>query len=444
MRLLLVFVLCSLGANLMAQDLKLMTLNLHGFHPTGEAPRFFEYKDGSVEETSSHIHYFTPEELLRGHKRRIDELSGQITKLAPSVILLQEVGAGAKEIGEDKSCADFYRVDQSPWRNTALQLKDKLQELGFDYSPLLACRGNIGWWSGPNDLVDKRIVSFDKDGNKTVQFDFGSNPYPSGILVEGFAILVHNDWQVLDHKIWQTTYNYKKEKIFYQTVAISQAQSDKWYLIANIHGGHKLAAFEQAVTMRLALSRYVKQKQFSKKSFGGFVLAGDYNARSFRPRRTDELSEISLVPYEIKRKGVYDFNLDSYYQEKMSYLRESLSALNFDQEYKPWATVTDEAEVNQRIDDALKIFSFWQRKTRETMPEFMQMDDIIQTASEKNLCNPIVDLDGACHRPDRIDFIFTTKAIETKEASILYNNHSWTATSGVTDHPGLWATLKLN
>ena len=55
MRLLLVFVLCSLGANLMAQDLKLMTLNLHGFHPTGEAPRFFEYKDGSVEETSSHI-----------------------------------------------------------------------------------------------------------------------------------------------------------------------------------------------------------------------------------------------------------------------------------------------------------------------------------------------------------------------------------------------------
>src|SRR5687767_410915 len=93
-----------------AVPITLLTLNLHGYHPMGEAHRSqatvprtvapFGSADASFAKptaeaglTDSHLFYFTREELDRGHRRRLDQLAEDMRNIAADLVLLQEVGA---------------------------------------------------------------------------------------------------------------------------------------------------------------------------------------------------------------------------------------------------------------------------------------------------------------------------------------------------------------
>src|SRR5262245_27209381 len=103
--------------------LSLFTLNLHGYHPMGEAPRFFQSQGKRPEAARSDLHFFTSEEYERGNSRWLARLSSDLHRLAPDLILLQEVGAGSPEGRKD---CDVFRNDGS---NTARRLLLALQGL---------------------------------------------------------------------------------------------------------------------------------------------------------------------------------------------------------------------------------------------------------------------------------------------------------------------------
>ncbi len=79
--------------------LSIFSLNLHGYHPMGEPRRFIEDRDGRIRRAGYYpmgegLHFFTTEELDRGHRRRLDRLGSDLALLGPDVICLQEVAAG--------------------------------------------------------------------------------------------------------------------------------------------------------------------------------------------------------------------------------------------------------------------------------------------------------------------------------------------------------------
>ena len=78
----------------MSENLRILSLNLHGYHPTGEAPRYFENRMGEIRSAPSDIFYFQWQEILRGRALRAKRLSSAIKQVAPHIVLFQEVAAG--------------------------------------------------------------------------------------------------------------------------------------------------------------------------------------------------------------------------------------------------------------------------------------------------------------------------------------------------------------
>ena len=183
--------------------LSLFSLNLHGYHPMGEARRYREDRDGRIRPAGVYpsgvpLSFFTTDELDRGHRRRLDRLAADLRRLAPDVICLQEVAAGAP--WTPRNCDVFLHDYPDDWfeANSALRLARRLNEGDRPYRPTLACRGNVGWVTGP--FTQERIVTFDGT-QRRVLIDFDGNPYPEGILVEGMAVLVRQPWQVIEDSL---------------------------------------------------------------------------------------------------------------------------------------------------------------------------------------------------------------------------------------------------
>jgi hypothetical protein len=427
-----------------------VSLNLHGFHPMGELPRFWQDREGKVTRANSDIFFFTEEEIVRGHERRINQLAKDFNSLNPDIILLQEVAAGPFR-QERKTCEDFNRqfATPVPWENTALQLSRSLQQTTDTYTTHLACRGNVGWFTGESNFKDRRIVVFPQEGAAPqVIHDFGSNPYPSGMIIEGTAILTSKRINVLEHKIWNEPYNKRGDRFFFQTLAFNPKGGRYYFVLANVHAGHKVAHFEQAVRLREKLSQYAQTKNFGLE-FGGFMVGGDFNSRLFRPGvvSEDDLSEVSAVPYEVAWPEVYDFNFlvdAASAQERQKNLSEELEALN-KSSYKPWATIQNQTEAQERIQTSVERFKLWQQdmKAKKLTP-FIAMGDSLWRANQAGLCSPWVLLKGSCHVPARIDYLFSSYNLEVLNSFILYSGNDWAETNSVSDHPGLLGVLRTD
>src|SRR5262249_16575001 len=149
----------------------------------------------------------------------------------------------------------------------------------------------------------ERIVVFSGTQNRIVH-DFDANPYPEGMVVEGFAVLVRAPWEVADHQEWDLVVNSSGHKLFVQALMVRLGDWPgglaPWFVLGNVHLGHKVTHFEQAVALRSALLEY-RDKCPRPQNCIGIVVAGDYNAWRYRPR--DGVRDAGMVPWEVHVDG---------------------------------------------------------------------------------------------------------------------------------------------
>lgn len=414
--------------------LSVLSQNLHGYHPMGEAPRLVQDRDGIVRDADSDIFFFTEEELARGHARRLDEFSEQVRALSPDVVLLQEVGAGAP--GLPKTCETFYAngSGESFELNSALRLQ---RRIGAHYRAALACRGNTGWWTESSTFQKRRVLRASPHGPELV-FDFDSNPYPGGVLVEGLAILVKNTWRIVDHQQWRLDLGGGRS-FFVQIAAISPvrvpAPETPWLLVANVHAGHKVAHFEQAVALRKKILEYVSSRWRSGPYLGS-VIGGDFNALLYRRK---DPRDPSTIPWEISVSGEFDFSGT----QGAALLSAKLHAMNRDASYKEWASVTDPIEASTRIEAAVKgYFSFLEdwKKRSEAAPGLREG---IEGASRAGRCQPFAVRDSGCDADERIDLLFASPDWEIENGFVPFVSNNWKSLQGISDHPGVFARWRV-
>lgn len=411
------------------KTLTFMTLNLHGYHAMNEKPRFFEDRGGTITEAASSPFYFTRAELERGNGARLDALADDLKTRLPDVIALQEVGAGSPDVARD--CATFESVPltDSPSANTARRLASRLSAEG--YSVEVACRGNVGWSTSPTTFKDRRIVTV--NGNvKSVVHEFDSNPYPGGILVEGFGLLFRAPLKVVDATTIDVVINANDERTKAQLVALD-FEGDG-ILVVNVHGGHKIQHFEQAVAIRQAVSDYLAKKPGPRR----VVFLGDFNSRLHRPKNPVFLDEPSIVPWEIEVKGEYSYrNPDA--TASFIELRDKMRALNASS-YKSFATLP-EGEANARIDAAIGKMKTW----LANKPEPLAFTEALSVAEATKACRPPKTGFGACETDARIDHVFFAGGLSLVESHALYTNADDHALAGtLSDHPAVVSTLRLD
>lgn len=392
-------------SSLWAKDISLMSLNLHGFHPMGEERRVLIKTDGTKELAWAHLHYFTESEIRRGLQKRQALLSTHIQSTHPDILFLQEVGGA--EFNLNKTCTDFYRS------NTAQDLKFRLP----DYQLFTGCRGNVGWWTDQNTFNGIKIVS---EKTQSLIMSQGANPYPQGMMVEGLAILTSGNIKVISHVRESLKINNENETFFFHMLkfGLTQNNNGDWWLAVNIHGGHMIQNFEQAVTTRRYLSQYLDQ-QPDKAKFQGFVVAGDFNAQL--PK-----IEISTVPWSFFHA----------WQTKEG-ISADLLKLNAS-DYKPWSRLSaDKAQsrVRASVDKLFDWFS-WPRHT---------LDGSLNEVSLNSPCVPGPSLlNPFCQMKEKIDHIFVSDTVKVKNHSALYKQNNWTDLNNtMTDHPGFMAIISL-
>lgn len=431
--------------------LRLMTLNLHGYHPSGELIRWYEFKDGSRSEGPSDIFFFNQEELARGHLARLDWLAKDVETFSPDVLLLQEVGAGAPWL--EKDCATFYRFssDDHFEVNSAIRLNERLAKAGAKYHLSLACRGNTGWTTNSKTFSDKKIIVWSKDSPAKVHtvFDFGSNPYPNGIIVEGQAILTKAELEVLGEYSWRLPINDSGDTFFFQAVVVglkqerAEGEGSPWLIIANLHALHGLQHFEAALQVRKQLEGLLKHQR--KGTYLGTIIGGDFNANLYRPGSEGD-GEVSMVPWEIKVPGEYDFSAN-----KASVWRFDLKQKLF----KIAHSSQPSDQLNKRIETAIDGFISSQ-KVKNGMTESFR--EALWSAEKSGHCTPMLGYDGACGSSDRIDHFMLpvmlpvtspvtspvsnldygkTNKFSVKNAFMVYRHNDFHRTDTLTDHPGV-------
>jgi len=415
-----------------------MSLNLHGYHPMGETQRWMQARDGSVEAAPPDLFFFTRDELARGHARRLDVLASAIREMDPDVVFLQEVAAGGPD--SPKDCETFYAEGayDAFEQNSALRLGARLSRLGKDYRMLPACRGNTGWWTDVRSFKDYRILRSRPNSNGLdVVFDFGANPYPRGLVVEGFAVLVRKGMQILDQRVLKLPLAEPLGKSVAQLVTLTP-DGKRWFVMVNLHASHKLRHFEYALAVRKAVADYLREARFAGE-LGGVVVGGDFNAQLYRPAQG--MGEVSTVPWEIAAAGEYDFSPSHI---NANALRERLDALNRDTIYKPWENITDPVEARRRIDAAVTAFLDLGRSWKISPPlsHSWVMQETLEMARAQGACQSGGAWDASCSYDRRIDLIFADPSLRVRESHVLFSKNNWMALDGVSDHPGIFAVLE--
>lgn len=431
----------SLAADL---GLRAMTYNLHGYHPTGEAPRFLESRlNGELTPVQSHLFYFTPSELQRGHARRLDGLAQNLKTLLPDIVFLQEVGAGFGEA--NKNCDTFLKTktenSDGPALNSAVRLANRLSAQG--YSPALACRGNTGWQTYGREFENARVVKV-VDGKREVVYDYKANPFPNGLIIEGMALLYRAPWMLVSNEMAQIIYNRFGGLAAVQFAVLTRKNVGKDFsiLVANLHSAHKVAHFEVDVALRKAISARLNKPGAPK--IDSVVLAGDMNAFTYRPNSAHaNESEVSMVPLEVKVDAEYDFTAIATDFSLANLLKSLLHELNNDQIFKPWAKIVDTKQAETRIDDAVAQFQDWMRRARQQPSDETVLTEALSHVVSRQTCKPIEWGQAACSFPERIDAIFTGKKLSAKNSFILYSQDGWQTLDGFSDHPALIADFEI-
>jgi endonuclease/exonuclease/phosphatase family metal-dependent hydrolase len=424
-------------------NLSLFNLNLHGYHPMGAPRRYREDRNGRIRPAGVYpsgepLFFFTTDELDHGNRRRLDLLAGDLHRQAPDVICLQEVAAGCPWTPRDR--AIFSQEFPNDWfeANTALRLSRRLNALGNAYRPVLACRGNVGWVTSPGTFAEERVVTFSGTTPRVV-FDFGDNPYPDGLLVEGLAVLLRPPWEPIGEWEWSLPINFKGDRLFAQAVAVRHgtAKGSPWFVVVNVHLGHKLANFEQAVALREALRPFRKGAgdwgDAAPEACLGAIISGDFNAFLYRPG--DARGDVSMAAWEVQVPGHFDFRPES---ENFGDLLAALWVLNNDRQYKSWASIQDPSEARQRIEEAaVGLF-----KQGADVPVFREA---LTTAAGLNskARRGLADLPCAESVPDRIDFVFAEPSLAVANACVVYPGNSWSSCAGTSDHPALFVEYNL-
>lgn len=413
----------------LGKTLTFMTLNMHGYHAMNEKPRFFEDRAGAVTEAASSPFYFTRAELDRGNAARLDALADDLKTRLPDVIALQEVGAGSPDVARDCATFDNAPLADSPSANTARRLASRLSAQG--YSAEVACRGNVGWNTDANTFKDRRVVTISGSA-KSVVHEFDSNPYPGGILVEGFGLLYRAPLTAVDATTIDVVINAKNERTKAQLVRLELEGTS--IVVVNVHGGHKVQHFEQAVAVRKAVSEYLVKTPGPHR----VVFLGDFNSRLHRPTNPVFLDEPSIVPWEIEVKGEYSYR-DGDATSSFTALRDKLRALNASS-YKSFATLP-EGEANTRIDAAIGTMRTW----LASKPEPLVFTEALSVAEATGACKPPKTGFGACETDARIDHVFFAAGLSLVESHALYTNADDHALAGtLSDHPAVVSTLRLD
>jgi|GEM_PF-1441613 len=418
---------------------RVLTLNLHGYHPTDEAPRFLETRKGRVESASSDIYYFTREEWERGHRKRLDRLAADIASLAPDLLFFQEVAAGEPE--SPKNCNNFdspegVEQDRSS-ANSVLRLNHRLAKLGQGYQALLSCRGNVGWITDANTFQNQRVLRKTADGRYEPVFDFGSNPYPNGVLLEGLALLVGPRWKVLETTSWKVTVPGNADVFHVQIAALAPNSGEGWVVAANIHGAHKLRAFEQAIALRHGLLNYVaRRKERFGPRFLGPLVAGDLNSRLYRPGLDGDEGEIGGLAWELAVPGYFNARK----QPDNAQLTTLLHEYNQDTRYKEWANINNPKEARSRIRSA--VAELQSLLKNGALPYF----DALWNGRSEGRCENWLrefspSIQAACSRPALIDHVFVEESSRIQRAAVIYSHNDWVRPDSLTDHPGLLVEL---
>ncbi len=418
--------------------LSLFNLNLHGYHPMGAARRWREDRTGRIRPAGSYpsgepLFCFTTEELDQGNRRRLDLLAADMDRLAPDVICLQEVAAGAPWMERDRDL--FFRdFDEDAFEaNTALRLARRLNALGGSYRTVLACRGNTGWYTSPETYAHERVITF--SGTQTqVVFDFGDNPYPGGLLIEGLAVLLRAPWEPFAEWEWNLPVNFKEHRVYVQAVAVRRgpARGAPWFVVVNVHLGHKIANFEQALALGEALRPYRpgagQCEDAAPEACLGAIISGDFNALLYRPG--DGHGDVSMAAWERCVPGQFDFRPGS---DTFGELLAALWALNDNSQYKPWATIRDADEAGRRIREAaLRLFTL-----SDDVPVFQEA---LTVAPQRRAVAGLPCAEGV---PDRIDYMFAEPALNVSNACVVYPGNSWSSCAGTSDHPGVFVEYDL-
>ncbi len=425
--------------------LSLFSMNLHGYHPMGEARRFLEDRDGRIRPAGVYpmgegLHYFTTEELDRGHRRRLDRLGQDLAGLAPDILCLQEVAAGCP--WKPRNCEIFHQVFADDWfeSNSALRLLHRLNERQGQERPwqaALACRGNIGWQTGPGVFSQARVVSF-SGSQKQIIHNFDACPYPEGLLVEGFAVLIRQPWEIADRQEWNLVINSLGHKAFIQAMTIRRSGAgsgrDPWLVLANVHLGHKIGHFEQAVVLRSALLDY--RRSFpDQDGCLGMIIAGDFNAYRYRPAAG--IRDTAMIPWEVHVPGQYDFRPEA---DTFGDLLSALWLCNDDQRYKPWASIRDPGEARKRISEAADRFWTAQQEAPKDWPTLV--DGLDQAGRQAAIYSP-ESVPAASSIPDRINYVYADPALKVESACVVYPQNTFAFNTGTSDHPAILVNYEV-
>lgn len=420
--------LCSTySPEALASRLNVLTLNLHGYHPMGYEERKFESRSGSIRRANSFLTYFPVDEIRDGHEKQLRYLAKEISGLPeadqPHVILLQEVGAGLPT--SQKDCAEFYANPAQDvfGKNTSLRLQHHFQLQGQTYDAALACRGNIGWQTDANTFSQERILT----ASGKVVFDFNSNPYPAGFIVEGTALLVRKPYVLLDQRVERLVLPGTNETAFIQFARIQKAGERGWILVANLHGNHKVRHFEGALAARERFEQFVATHP-DRANFKGAIVGGDFNANLYRPKKGSR--ELSTLPWEVSVAGEFDFK--SALDRDFDSLDETLWKQNIDSGFKGWASVGSDANARTRVSSAVSRFKSFARSSFA-----IDLEESFSKLDRKS-CLSFPTLDSACTRGDRIDLVYSSSALKPVGTAVIFAKNNYYSLQGPTDHPGIY------
>lgn len=390
---------------------RVLSLNLHAYHPFGQDQRYLETREtGVIKKAKPHIFYFSPEELRRGSRERDRRLIQDLKKIDADILVFQEVASGWGE--SNKNCQQFYSG------NTVVALAQLAPFLGKAHS---ACRGNIGWITSGGLFSKHRVLAPSAEGYRVV-FDYGADPYPSGLVIEGMAVVVRSPFVVranLEERI--PTHSFEEDH-FFQAVEI-QDPSGAWILLLNLHLPHKLKNFEASVALRGWIDSYV-ERHSDAAAFLGHLVVGDFNAY-----REESAMEAWSLSSEMGRGS-------SFPAEELS---RQLMESNDDMEYKPWASIWPREHALSRINSAIDALrELWERG----------LPHLVGAVDWNRLENDCADftlpgVSRSCSRNGRIDFIKHSSGFRTRRASVLYPETTFMdSLDQLSDHPAVLAELE--
>jgi endonuclease/exonuclease/phosphatase family metal-dependent hydrolase len=227
--------------------------------------------------------------------------------------------------------------------------------------------------------------------------------------------------------------------------------------LANVHLGHKIRHFEQALAVRRALGELARRFPVGGEP-ARVVVVGDFNATLYRPAAAPEpaatlrrdpgpvgrpvgpaegAGEPSTIPWEIHMPGQFDYRPGA---GSMGELLETLWKLNDDERYKPWTSLRDSAEANRRIREAA--LALWTMQ-EEPSPLTAGWRDALELARAAGRTGLPVNLPWTEQMRGRIDYLFVDPRVQVERACMIYPENGWASTAGTSDHPATYAELQL-